>query len=260
MKSGTLRILGCAAGIGIAAAIPSGADVLELKDGQVLTGRYAGGTAGTIRFETGGNLRVVEASQALALTCTGAAVADQGSVAAPAAAAPAAVAPAAPAGSLVIPAGTALMVRMIDGVSSKSPPGKRFATVLETDLVVNGTLVAKARTKVYGRVEKTKQAGRFAGKSELDLRLCELAVGGALVPIVTGPYAHSGANSMGKTAKGAAAGAVIGLLASGSDDAAKGAAVGALASGLKPGQPIVVSPGTLLEFEIQQPVSVNPVR
>lgn len=259
MKSGTLRILGCAAGIGILAAVPSGADVLELKDGQVLTGRYAGGTAGTIRFETGGNIRVVEASQALALTFTGAAAADQGSVATPAAAVPA-VAPAATAGSVAIPAGTVLMIRMIDGVSSKSQPGKRFAAVLETDLVVNGTLVAKARTKVYGRVEKAKQAGRFAGKSELDLRLCELTVGGVLIPVVTGPFAQGGSGSMGKTVKGALLGTAIGAIADGSSGAGKGAAIGALASGLKPGQPIVVSPGTLLEFEIQQPVTVNPAR
>jgi len=65
---------------------------------------------------------------------------------------------------------------------------------------------------------------------------------------------------MGKTAKGAAAGAAIGAIADGGDGAAKGAAIGAVASGLKKGESVSVSPGALLEFKLQQPVSVNVVK
>lgn len=35
------------------------ADVLELKDGTVLNGRYSGGTAGTVRFETSAGLEPI---------------------------------------------------------------------------------------------------------------------------------------------------------------------------------------------------------
>jgi len=118
-------------------------------------------------------------------------------------------------------------------------------------------MVAKAGTKVYGRVEGAQKAGRYAGQSSLDLRLTELAVGASLVPIMTGPYAQAGAKSVGKTAKGAAGGAVIGAIAG---DAGKGAAIGAVASGLKKGQAVTVAPGTLLEFQLQQPVNVNVAR
>ena len=52
-------------------AAAASADVLELKNGQVLTGKYVGGTAGTIRFETGGGTQVIETGQALALTFSG---------------------------------------------------------------------------------------------------------------------------------------------------------------------------------------------
>ena len=62
---------------------------------------------------------------------------------------------------------------------------------------------------------------------------------------------------MGKTAKGAAAGAAIGAI---SGNAGKGAAYGAAASGLKKGESVVVSPGTLIEFQLQQPVTVNIAR
>ena len=240
----------------ITAALPTQADVLELKNGAVMTGSFAGGTAATIRFQTAAGLQVIETGQALALTFTG----GGAPAAAPAAAAPAPAAVATPAAapaSVNVPAGTTLFVRMVDGASSRDYRGKRFTTALETDLVVNGVMVAKAGTKVYGKVADAQQAGRYAKSSKLDLRLSELTVGGALVPIMTGPYAQAGANSMGKTAKGAAAGAAIGAI---SGNAGKGAAYGAAASGLKKGESVVVSPGTLIEFQLQQPVTVNIAR
>ena len=150
------------------AALPTQADVLELKNGKVLTGSYAGGTAAAIRFQTAEGLQVIETSQALALTFTGGGT----SAAAPAAAA--APAPTAAPASVSVPAGTTLFVRMVDGASSKDSRGKRFTTTLETDLVVNGVMVAKAGTKVYGKVADAQQAGRYAKTSKLDLRLAEL--------------------------------------------------------------------------------------
>ena len=230
--------------LGLMAA--ASADVLELKNGKVLTGKYSGGSAGTIRFETASGTEVIETAQATTLTFAGGGTTT------------AEPAPAATASSAVsVPAGTTLLVRMVEGASSGDPNGKRFTTTLETDLVVGGIMVAKAGTKVYGRVQGAQQAGRFAGQSSLDLRLTELTVGGSLVPIVTGAYAQAGAKSVGKTAKGAAGGAAIGAIA---EDADKGATIGAVASGLKKGQPVIVSPGTALEFQLQQPVNLPSAR
>jgi hypothetical protein len=238
-------------------AAAASADVLELKNSQVLTGKYVGGTAGTIRFETSGGTQVIETSQALALTFSGGGTA----AAAPATAPATAPAPAAAATSAVsVPAGTMLLVRMVDGASSSDAKGKRFTTTLETDLVVGGVMVVKAGTKIYGRVEGAQKAGRYAGQSALDLRLSELAVGGSLVPILTSSYAQAGAKSVGKTARGAAAGAAIGAIADGGNGAAKGAAIGAVASGVKKGQAVTVTPGTLLEFQLQQPVNISIAR
>jgi hypothetical protein len=234
-----------------ALAAAAQADVLELKNGQVLTGSYVGGTAGTIRFQTSQGVQVIETSQSLALTFSGP------TTTAPAAAAPAAATAAPAGGSVSVPAGTTLLVRMLDGASSNDSKGKRFTTTLENDLIINGTMVAKAGTKIYGRIENAQSARRYTGKSMLDLRLTELTVGASFVPIVTGPYAQGGEGSMRKTARGAAAGAAIGAIADGGDGAAKGAAIGAVASGIKKGQPIVVPAGTLLEFSLQQPVTVT---
>lgn len=248
------------------------ADVLELKNGRVLTGSYVGGTASTLRFETSEGLQVIETTQVIALTFTGGGPASTAAPAAPPAvassvapaAAPAPVAATAPTtgvpSEVTVPVGTPLLVRMVEGASSGDTKGKRFTTTLETDLVVGGVMVAKAGTKVYGRVEAAQQARRLVGQSMLDLRLTELALGNALVPIKTGPYAQAGSRSVGKTAKGAAAGAAIGAIADGGDGAATGAAIGAVASGLRKGEAVKVPPGTMLEFTLQQPVQVNVAR
>jgi hypothetical protein len=250
MKNQALLIVTLAA----SAAFYIRADVLELKNGQILNGKYVGGTAGTIRFETGGGTQVIETAQATALTFTGGGAAAATPAVTPApASAPAAAAPA----TVTIPAGTTLLVRMVDGASSRDTKGKRFTTTLETDLAVGGVTVARAGTKVYGRVEGAQEAGRYAGKSSLDLRLSEIVLGPNLVPIMTSGYSDAGARSGGKTVKGAAVGAGIGAIAGGGEGAAKGAAIGAVASGLKKGEAVSVSPGTLLEFQLQQPVSVS---
>ncbi len=239
--------------LALAATLSAHADVLELKNGQVLTGKYNGGTAGTIRFNSASGQQVIETGKTLALTFTGG---DAPAAAAPAATpAPAAAPqPAAAPSTVVINAGTGLLVRMVDGASSRDPRGKRFAVSLELDLIVNGTMIAKAGTRAYGRVASAQQAGRVAGKSALDLRLSEITVGGVLVPVVTGPYIEAGKSSLAKTAKLTATGAAIGAIAG---DAGKGAAIGASTTVLKRGRTVGVAPGELLEFQLQQPVTIK---
>jgi len=199
---------------------------------------------------------VVETSQVLALTLTGGGGGGGGAAATTAAAAPAPTSVT----SVNIPANTALLVRMVDPVSSKDPQGKRFTTTLETDLTANGVVVVKAGTKIYGRIQSVTQARRYTGQSTLDLRLTEVAIGPNLVPIVSSSYADAGARSGGKVARSAAAGAAIGAIADGGEGAGKGAAIGAVASGIKKGATVSISPGALLEFRLQKSLNVNVAR
>jgi hypothetical protein len=229
------------------------ADILELKNGTVLDGKYAGGTAGTIRFENAAGLQVIETAQVIALTFTSATA-----PAAPASAAPPPVAPSpAPAAqpqTATLPAGTMLLVRMMDSVSSRNSPGANFTTKLEYDLAAGGSAVVKGGTIIYGRVQSSSEAGRALGRSTLDLRLSQMVIGGQPVPIMTSGYQQAGQASIAKAAKGAAAGAAIGAIAG---NAGKGAAIGATAGALTRGQTITVTPGTLLEFTLMQPVTLQ---
>jgi hypothetical protein len=155
-----------------------------------------------------------------------------------------------------IPAGTTLVVRTIDAISSSDQAGKRFAGKLDTSLVVNGNVVAPAGSKVYGRVNNSQSAGRAFGQSQLAISLTEISVNGRLVHIVTKNSLHSGASSGAKTARGAGAGALIGAAFDGGRGAKRGAAIGAGASLLKPGEAVSVPAGTLLDFQLASPLSL----
>lgn len=226
------------------------ADTLELKNGTILSGKFEGGTATTLRFKNDSGEQNVDISQVVTLTFTSnsntAPVPGGNAIPTPTGRAPAA--------TVTIPAGTTLLVRMMDGVSSRSAPGANFTTRLETDLMAGDTVAVKAGTTVYGKVQNSSEAGRATGRSALDLRLTGLAPGGKTVPIVTSSYAEAGEASVKKAGRGAAAGAGIGAIAG---DAGKGAAIGATAGALRKGQTLTIPPGALLEFQLTQPTTVN---
>src|ERR1043166_4929082 len=250
------------------------ADTLELKDGRVLQGKYLGGTQAVLRFEVNGQVQTFPTNDIVALTFTR----NSGSAPAPASAPPpqADPAPAAPppaaansyaGGDITVPAGQSILVRMIDGVdSAKNHVGDLFHASLETDLNVNGVLVARKGTDVYGRLASSDKGGTFSGKSELQLELTRLVIDGRDYPVVSSDYNVQGKSQGSSAAKkvggGAVAGAIIGAIAGGG----KGAAIGAAAGGgagagvqiLTKGQQVKVPSETLLEFRLQQPVTVTP--
>jgi len=166
---------------------------------------------------------------------------------------------------VTVPAGTSLLVRMIDTVdSSKNAVGSRFSASLETNLEVDGVVVAPAGTKVYGRLAQSKEAGRMAGKSELRLELTEIVLNGTAYPVLSRDYQVSGKSSSGRSAKrilgGAGLGAAIGAIAGNAGmGAAIGAVAGTTAAVVQKGQTVNVPSETLLEFRLQQPASL-PVR
>jgi hypothetical protein len=257
------RILATAALVLLLVAAAA-ADSLELKDGRVLQGRYLGGTQAVLRFEANGEVQTFNVTEVVALTFTG----NSGTpapTAAPVARQSASASPAT--GMVTIPAGQPLLVRMIDGVdSSKNHVGDIFHASLETDITVNGVLVAHKGTDVYGRLANAKEAGHIAGSSELQLELTRLVIDGKDYPVVSSDYTLQGKgrgkNTAEKVGGGAALGAIIGAIAGGGKGAAIGAGVGAGAGGavqvLTRGQQVKVPSETLLEFRLQQPAMVTP--
>ncbi len=257
------------AALGLLFVAVAAADTLELKDGRILQGRYLGGTQAVLRFEIEGNVQAFSVNDVVAVTFTrggGAAAAAPTYAPAPAPAPVAHAQPVAAGGTVTIPAGQSILVRMIDGVdSSKNHVGDIFHASLETDLTVNGALVARKGTDVYGRLAEAKEAGHMAGSSELQLELTRMVIDGHDYPVVSSDYTLQGKgrgkNTAEKVGGGAALGAIIGAIAGGGKGAAIGAGVGAGAGGavqvLTRGQQVKVPSETLLEFRLQQPATVT---
>ncbi|HMI52259.1 MAG TPA: hypothetical protein VK525_12160 [Candidatus Saccharimonadales bacterium] len=279
-----------------AIVVGASADTLELKDGRIVQGKFLGGTQVIVRFQVGGDVQTFRVGDIVAVTFTGRSGADaapppppppdNGYPAQPqnpppdAAPAPApdtapppqrmaAAPPAAAGGPITVPAGQSLLVRMIDGVDSKkNNVGDVFHASLETDLNVNGVLVARKGTDIYGRLANAKEAGHISGSSELQLELTRIVVNGQDYPLVSSDYTLEGKGRGADTAKkvgvGAIAGAIIGGIAGGGKGAAIGAGAGSAAGAgvqvLTKGQQVKVPSETLLEFRLQQPVTVTPAQ
>lgn len=277
------RLLAVPVCVGLAwMAATASADTLQMKDGRVIQGRFLGGTQASVQFETKGKIELYNVDDIISVTFTGAPLASPAPPSAstappppPAASAPAsapmpapapAPSPAANATSITVPAGTDLLVRMIDSVDSdKNNVGDRFRASLEQDFVVDGVVVATKGTDVYGRLSEAKEAGHIQGKSQLKLELTDILIHNRLQPIMTGDYEVSGSSRGADTAKkvgiGAVAGTVIGAIAGGGKGAAIGAAVGAGAGAavqvITKGEQVHVPSETLLDFRIAQPFSVS---
>jgi hypothetical protein len=263
------------------------ADTLELKDGRVLQGKYLGGTQAVLRFEVNGDVQTFPTHDIVALTFTRGSSGRAPETAPPPPAAPgdnpppdqgappaaaSALSPSANnannnGGDITLPAGQPLLVRMIDTVdSSKNHVGDIFHASLETDLNVNGILVARKGSDVYGRLASADQGGKFSGKSELQLELTRLMIDGRDYSLVSSDYNLQGKSRGSDSAKKVGGGAIVGAIIGGIAGGGKGAAIGAAAGGgagagvqvLTKGQQVKVPSETLLEFRLQQPATVSP--
>ena len=248
--------------ISVFAAGTVSADTLEMRNGQIVNGKYVGGTATTVRFEAPDGTKVVATTDVVALTFS-AGGASANPTTAPTAAAPAGAAAAVPAAAtaaptvVTVPAGTVLTVKMDNAVSSKDKPGTKFTAKLLADITAGNATVAKAGSTVYGEVQDSKQAGRLAGKSQLALTLTGVDISGKIMPIMTTSFAEAGKGEFRKTARNVTAGALVGNAIDDDGGAGKGAAVGAGVSLIKKGDAVTVPQGCLLEFRTTQPVQSN---
>jgi len=166
---------------------------------------------------------------------------------------------------VTVPAGTRILVRMIDSVdSSKQKAGYRFSASLEANLQAYDVTVAPKGTKLYGVLAQASSSGKFKGSSQLTLELTDIVINGTAYPLMTSDYEIKGKGEGGNTAKkvvgGAGLGALIGGLAGGGKGAGIGALVGAGAgtavAATKKGEQVSVPSETLLEFRLEQPTEL----
>lgn len=135
---------------------------------------------------------------------------------------------------LIIPAGTSVVVRLQQSLSSASSvSGERFDAVLDQPLVADNQVVVPAGTPVTGHVTVARRSGRLRHPGELGLTLDSVVLGQQRVPILTSSVVVRGAShkkrNWGLIGGGTGGGALIGALAGGGEGALIGGGIGAAA-------------------------------
>ena len=172
--------------------------------------------------------------------------------------------------SVTIPAGTVIPIRTVDPIdSATNQAGDEFAATIDAPIEADGQVVVPRNSNARLKLVSERSAGHIKGRSEVELQLVSLTVGGRTYAVNSGVYQQEAASSRGKqTAKrvgiGAALGAAIGAIAGGGKGAAIGAGVGAGAgTGVQmatKGQAVKIPPETRIDFTLRSPlrVTVNP--
>jgi len=167
--------------------------------------------------------------------------------------------------NVTVPAGTRILIRMIDSIdSSKQKTGYRFTASLETNLQAEDTVVAPRGTTVYGQLAQASSAGRMSGSSQLTLELTDIVIKGTAYPLLTSTYEikgkGEGKKTAGKILGGTGLGALIGGIAGGGTGAAIGALAGAAGgtalAASKKGEQLQIPSESLIEFRLEQPVAL----
>ena len=240
------------------------ADTLTLRNGRQIQGTYLGGSAREVKIDVGDQIRTVNLDEVARIDFSAPAPAEatrsrssQSNVFRPDSA------ETAPRAFVELPAGTNLVVRMIDGVDSEvNRVGQTFAASLDEPVLLNGETVIPRGADVVVKLTDAAESGKLAGRSELTLDLVSLKFNGKLVDVNTETISRESSSRGKRTAKvaggTAALGAIIGAIAGGGKGAAIGAGAGA-ATGLgvevlTHGQRVKIPSETRLTFVLETPV------
>jgi hypothetical protein len=266
------------------AASATFADTLTLRNGRVVNGTYLGGTSRQVRMEVGNQVETFNVSDVASVTFQSGQPASATSTSSSSTASSTAATrrqtessgnvfrpetTPTPAGTAAaardIPAGSELVIRMIDSVDSEvNRVGQTFAASLDEPVMVNGQTVVPRGSDVLVKLVNDEQSGKLTGRTELTLDVVSIKVDGKLVDVNTQEVTQASESRTGSTAKraggGAALGAIIGAIAGGGRGAAVGAAAGAGAGTavqvMTKGQRVRIPSETRLTFTLQNPVRI----
>jgi len=119
-----------------------------------------------------------------------------------------------------IPAGTPITVRLIDYIdSSQHHAGEMFRASVDEPVMVDGKTIVPQGADALLKLTAVSSAGRFHGRSEVQLELMRINLEGQMADVASDHPASVGASSTRRTelitGGAAAAGAVVGGLVAG---------------------------------------------
>jgi len=124
-----------------------------------------------------------------------------------------------------LPAGTTITVSTVSAFSSKTVVGRTFEAKLAQDIAVKGHVLLKAGSKVFGKVASSRYNPRK--NDPLTVELISVSVNGRKVPVKTNTFQPG---SPPRTGRQAQYGHTAGTL--------------------------MITPGTLMQFQLLQPVTL----
>jgi hypothetical protein len=222
------------------------ADVLMLKDGQTISGRFMGADQSSVSFSASGQTRRYSIGEINSITFTAppadAAPLPSARSAQPAnnAPTPMATAPAPQAETMPAPravntpppmmpppsadtttrakklgytihAGSIMTVRMIDPVDSATDQmGQTYRASLDEPIMVDGQPVVPRGADVTVKLTSVQEAGRITGRSALSLVLFDITVQGQKYELSTSEVTQSGSSRGKQTATRVGVGTVLG--------------------------------------------------
>jgi hypothetical protein len=240
------------------------ADRLTFRNGQSVSGTYLGGDARSVRLAVGDRVETYAVADVAALEfgeVPATRVAESEPVTPPARAE--SPTPEPPAGAGSIPAGTEVVVRMIDDVDSDvARVGQTFRASVDEPVMVGSTPLISRGADVTVKLVEDKQAGKLTGRTELTLTLVSVVVDGKTLDATSEEVVQASESRSKKTAKvvggTTALGAVIGAIAGGGKGAAVGAVTGAAAGGavqvFTKGERVKIPSETRLSFKLKNPL------
>jgi hypothetical protein len=276
-------------GMVLALATSAFADTVKLKSGRVIEGTYLGGSARQVRLEVGDEIRTLDVADIEKIEFGSLAAAAPAPPPPPPAPAP----PPRPAvqaenrpvimrpepaitprpapsteashGTLELPAGTNVVIRMIEAVDSEvARTGQTFQASIADPVVIGDTVAIPRGADVVVKLVDAKESGTFTGRAELALNLQSVKVNGRMVEMNTQSVSRESDSQGSQTAKRAGVGAVVGAglgaVFGGGKGAATGAAVGGAAGAgtqvMTKGRTVRIPSETRLTFVLETPVRI----
>jgi len=167
---------------------------------------------------------------------------------------------------VTIPAGTAVAIRTIESIDSRTDqPGQTYRASIDTAIAIANQVVIPRGADARLTLKRVLSAGDFRGKSELQVELDRIVVDKKEYVVASNVIERTGEAEGPKTAAelavGAAIGAAIGGIAGGSTGAAIGAGVGAgsgaIIAAITRGEQVIIPSEARLDFRLQQPLEVE---
>jgi hypothetical protein len=161
-----------------------------------------------------------------------------------------------------LPAGTNIVIRMIDAVDSDTNRvGQTFHASLDQPVMLDGNAVIPRGADAVVKLVDQKDSGKVTGRDSLTLSLQSVTINGRVVDLNTQSVSQESGSQGAKTAKvaggTAAVGAIIGAIAGGGKGAAIGAGAGAAAGAgsqvILGGQRVRIPSETRLTFVLDNP-------